>query len=454
MFSKGVTKYKLDFVNHNFTKEIFACFCCLGAKRLSTTVTERIIEVVSFLLPTLKSLNIIVDLRNMKRITNGCWQVLVGLSFLLSGTGCGPLAKSGLRTGHTISQLRLIDIYEFPSAVSFKGITIGGLSGIDYDPSKNIYYLICDDRSDIKASRFYTAEITLGQTGIDSIKFLDVVTLTDKSGRPYASLQEDPLRRADPEGIRLNKKTGELVWSNEGERTTLNGKWILINPALTVINQAGQCVDSFQLPANLQVHPTENGIRKNGGFEGLTFNDTYSSLYVCVEEPLYEDGHRAGLGDSTAWIRFVQFDVNTRKQVAQYAYKLDAIPYPASPPDAFKINGVPEILYFGENKLLVIERAFSTGRQPCTVKIYLADLSEATDVSTIPSLTTGSFRQANKKRLLNLDDLGRYIDNVEGLTFGPDLPSGNKTLLLVSDDNFSVTQKTQFFLFEVISAGM
>jgi len=43
------------------------------------------------------------------------------------------------------------------------------------------------------------------------------------------------------------------------------------------------------------------------------------------------------------------------------------------------------------------------------------------------------------------------IDNIEGMTFGPDLPNGNKTLLLVSDNNFSSLgrQISQIILMEV-----
>jgi hypothetical protein len=44
---------------------------------------------------------------------------------------------------------------------------------------------------------------------------------------------------------------------------------------------------------------------------------------------------------------------------------------------------------------------------------------------------------ATKKLLLNLDDLGIYIDNIEGVTFGPVLPNGHKTLGMVADNNFN-----------------
>ena len=39
------------------------------------------------------------------------------------------------------------------------------------------------------------------------------------------------------------------------------------------------------------------------------------------------------------------------------------------------------------------------------------------------------------------------LDNVEGITLGPKLSDGRQSVLLVSDDNFSPTQITQFFAF-------
>ncbi|MDX2939877.1 esterase-like activity of phytase family protein [Streptomyces ipomoeae] len=41
----------------------------------------------------------------------------------------------------------------------------------------------------------------------------------------------------------------------------------------------------------------------------------------------------------------------------------------------------------------------------------------------------------------------RRVDNVEGITLGPRLPDGRRTVLLVSDDNFSAVQTTQFLAF-------
>jgi hypothetical protein len=218
-----------------------------------------------------------------------------------------------------------------------------------------------------------------------------------------------------------------------------------------MINANGQYIDTFPLPANLLMHAYEKGPRQNGVLEGLSFADNYKTLYVNVEEPLYEDGPRADLKSNNAWIRIFRFDMATKQNTAQYAYKLEPIAYPATPVDAFKINGIPDILSLGNEQLLVMERSFSSGRMPCTIRLFIADLNGATDIKNNPSLIrTPVAKPVTKKLLLNLDELGIYIDNVEGATFGPDLPNGHKTLILVADNNFSIAEKTQFFLFEVI----
>ena len=59
----------------------------------------------------------------------------------------------------------------------------------------------------------------------------------------------------------------------------------------------------------------------------------------------------------------------------------------------------------------------------------------------------GSIDPVEKTLLYDLDALGIPLDNVEGMTFGPDLADGRRTLVLVSDNNFAPAQFTQFLLF-------
>jgi len=169
-----------------------------------------------------------------------------------------------------------------------------------------------------------------------------------------------------------------------------------------------------------------------------------------VEEPLYQDGPKADTEDVNPMIRILKYDLTTKKNTAQYAYKLDPVAH-AALPFTFKINGVSDILYEAKDKLLVMERSFSTGRMACTVKIFEADLSKATNIKENLSLIQNkAFVPVTKRLILNMDSLGRYVDNVEGMTFGPTLPNGHKTLVTVVDNNFLMLEETQFFVFEVI----
>lgn len=346
-------------------------------------------------------------------------------------------------------RLKFIGQYIVPHNKVFQNTTVGGLSGIDYDVKNGIYYLISDDRSDIDPARCYTAKIHFNKNGMDSVQFLSVKSLLQPSGAVYPNIIQDPYHVPDPEGIRYNQRTKQLVWSDEGERLVRNDTVLLINPSIKTITTNGNYVDSFELPANMMMKTTLNGPRRNGVFEGLSFANNFKTLFVSVEEPLYEDGPRAGLKDTSAWIRIIKYDVKTRKPLTQYGFQIDPVAYAPSPPGAFNVNGIPEILAINDHQLLVMERSFSAGRKSSTIKVYLAELNGAEDVSTHVSLTTSSFRPVQKKLLLNMDALGIHIDNVEGITFGPNLSNGKQTLIFVSDNNFSPDQVTQFLLFTI-----
>ncbi len=362
---------------------------------------------------------------------------------------CSVIRSHSSQKNIRVNTLKYLGSYVVPFNQQFKGTTIGGLSGIDYDPLSKKYYLICDDRSSINPARFYTAKINFTQRGISAVEFVNVTTLLQNNETPYPDRKNDPSHSPDPEALRYNPVIEKFVWTSEGERI-IKKEIILEAPAITLINKDGKYVDTFQLPFQMKMHATDNGLRQNGVFEGLAFANDFKTMYVSVEEPLYQDGPRAGLIDTATWIRIIKYDVASRKPIAQYAYHLDPIAHPSTPEDAFKINGIPDILSIGGEKLLVIERSFSTGILACTIRVYITDLSHASNITGTVSLEQQPpEHSASKQLLINMDDLRVYIDNIEGVTFGPDLPNGHKTLIFVSDDNFSKEQKTQFLLFEV-----
>lgn len=375
---------------------------------------------------------------------------LLALSSAILLVACTSTKKLQIGTS-SIQSIRLVAQKEIPYNLFFKNTVVGGLSSIDYDANKKLFYFICDDRSYKNPARFYTAKINFSNKNIDTIELINVQFLFQPDGTVYPNSKQNKTNTPDPEAMRYNPISKQLVWSSEGERIVKATDTVLANPSINIISTKGKFIQSFPIPANMHMQTIEKGPRQNGVFEGMTFADNYKTLFVNVEEPLYEDGPRADLIENKAFIRIAKFDVITKQNIAQYAYKLEPVAHPATPVDTFKINGVPDILWLGNNKLLVIERSFSIGIKPCTIKVFITDLSNATDVKNNPSLASNTqFIAATKKLLLNMDELGIYTDNIEGVTFGPTLPNGHKTLLFIADNNFDETEISQVLLFEIV----
>ena len=345
--------------------------------------------------------------------------------------------------------LKLISSIEIPFDEMFQNTKVGGLSGIDYDAKNNLYYLISDDRSVFNDSRFYTAKIRLLENKVEGIDFQSVTTLKNETGKVFGNWNTTPTTSADPEDIRLNPKTNTLVWSSEGARVITTDKEVLQNPALNFMDLKGDFLGNITLPENLAMQKLEKGPRNNGTLEGITFDKKYKNIYTNIEEPLFEDGNQANTSKG-GLIRLYQFNAKTKKNTAQFGYQLEPIAREPNPKGAFAVNGVSAIQYYGKNQLLVVERSYSTGTQACTVKVFLCDLKKATNVKNFNSLQNQKLELVSKKLMLNMDDLGIFIDNIEGLTFGPKLANGNPSIIFVSDNNFSDKQKTQVLVFELV----
>lgn len=348
------------------------------------------------------------------------------------------------------TELILRDVFVIPNSQRFQDTQVGGLSGIDYDPASGSYYLICDDRSALQPARYYKAMIRLAGDKIDTVIFQEKVDLLNEQGQTYPSAREVRNRTIDPEGIRYHGPSGDVFWISEGERIVNSKDTALVDPEI-LIARKGKFAGRYLTPDAVAMGTREYGARQNGAFEALTFADGFRSLWVAVEEPLYQDGPRADVEDSKAYCRFFRFDVASRDLEAQYAYDLEPVAYAPLIPSAFRVNGITDILDAGNKQLLVVERSFSTGRLPCSVKIFLAEPMSGTEVSPIRSLKAdATVKPMTKKLLLDMDSLGIHVDNVEGITWGPALPNGHRTMLMITDNNFQSFQKTQVFLFEVI----
>ena len=114
-----------------------------------------------------------------------------------------------------------------------------------------------------------------------------------------------------------------------------------------------------------------------------------------------------------------------------------------------------ELLALDDGSLLVLERSYAgeANAGPRTlnrIRIYQVSMRGATDVSSMDSLKGQDVRPVSKRLVVDLGLLPNLppvlagLDNFEGVTFDPPGTDGRRRLWLVSDDNFSNTQRTWF----------
>ena len=348
--------------------------------------------------------------------------------------------------------IRLLGEQIVPLNLPFEGTTVGGLSSIDYDPATGGYALICDDRSAINPARFYTAKFPVGAHGTGPVTFTGTHPFLRPDGTTYPPLaQNDPSapqneQTVDPEELRVDPWTGHYYWSQEGERTATT----LIDPSIREARRDGKYVRDLPIPADEKMTPTA-GPRQNLVLESLTFA-AFGALVVSEDEgPLLQDGPLATTTQGA--VSRITLQGRYGPVLAQYAYPQEPI-FATSPTGGFATTGVSSMLAVDQadpTKYLMMERAFVTGVGD-KIRIYEIDTRGATNVLNVPSLANAQFTPVKKRLLLDLADFPlSTVDNVEGMTWGPRLPGGERSLVLVSDNNFASTQVTQFIALAVPS---
>jgi len=337
----------------------------------------------------------------------------------------------------TVTQLNFLDEFVIKDSLLFKNDLIGGLSGVDY--ANGMYYFVVDDA--IKP-RFLKANISVEQQKIKSINFENSILLNDSLTSFY---KENSL---DLESIFVDETTQEINFISEG--SIKNHK----KPLVFKTNLQGQFLRNFELPLSFQ--KLEN-IQHNAVFEGSAKSFDANGFWVAMEGVLKKDGVEATFKKTVSPVRITYFDNNSGLATKQFAYQLENITKPAK--GNINLNGVTAILEYTKNKFFVVERTYQSGYGPHgnIVRIFDAHVDDqVTDVLKLETLNGHGFTPLKKRLLLDFDTLRNnltdsIVDNIEGITFGPNLKNGSKTLLLVSDDNFQKygKQLTQFILLEV-----
>lgn len=339
-------------------------------------------------------------------------------------------------------KVSLLKACETPKDIVFQGGGYGGISGVDYDPRSGLWAFISDDKSEHGPSHFFLGRLDVRPGKPCGPTLEKMVPLRREDGSLFPD-RKDGTEAADGEAIRFDPQNHDLVWSTEGDFD--HG----YPPAVRRMKADGTPIARQVVPDALTFHDGgKTGARKNATTEGLSWSVDGRSMWLSMEWPPVQDGPIPSVAEG-GLTRLTRLD-RSGKVLAQYAYRVD--PVQVASPVGVNDNGISEILTLDDHRLLVLERSAAKGtdgRYSYHIRLYVADVARAQDVSKVESLLATAVRPVDKKLVLNFDSLGIRIDNLEAMAWGPRLKDGARTLVLASDDNYDANQTNQILVLRV-----
>ncbi|RMH66020.1 MAG: esterase-like activity of phytase family protein [Cyanobacteria bacterium J003] len=345
-------------------------------------------------------------------------RLLMGLLFLCLLWGCAlPQVQAAERRFLKVG-VEFRGEVQLAVGSQWRNTEVGGLSGLTYDQRQQQFYAISDDR---QQPRFYTLEITPKAITPKGVTFLQQM-----NGEVY------PPNTADTEGIALTPE-GHLLISSEGVTATASSPWIK-----EFERNNGQTITALPIP-KYYLPNGQQGIRNNLGFEALTLSPAGDRLFVGVESALAQDV-RPNIPIYCRLLHYLRGDV-APVLLAEHLYPLD--------PSEAVFNGLVELLALDNGgHFLSLERTYSPGVGH-GIKLFEVSLAGATDtlgMATLP-VDLGPIRPVQKRLILDFKTLGIPLTNLEGMSFGPPLADGARSLYIIGDNNFDGKTPTQVLMF-------
>ena len=354
----------------------------------------------------------------------------------------GPLRLAFL---HDFNPARASAQSADPLAAAWGASALGGLSGLYYSEASRTLYGVSDNCSRGPA-RIYTFAVELGAERL-RVEPRSVLLLRD-------TRDAGVFDQCDSESLAPQPAGGFFIGTeNHDDKPDMR------LPSILRVTQAGAItgvvpVPEAFLPESAGVHA--RGTRNNQAFEGLTVSPSGRWLTAITESALLQDGPEASFEQGTL-VRLLRWDLEQGGPPEQFRYAAEPVLRPPNgAADLEGFNGVSEILSLDDQRLLVLERAYVARPHEHgtnTIRIYEATLPERPR----PAASSEAGPLLLKRLVLDLDEIlpqlepgQQTLDNFEGMTFGPRQPSGERTLLLVADDNFSEHERTVFLAFRLL----
>jgi hypothetical protein len=341
------------------------------------------------------------------------------------------------------ADFELLGYQEFSSDHKVDQQKFGGLSDVVWDSSNEKLYVVTDDRGKHGAPRFYELSMNWDKKnfGVTNIKTI-TLSYSEKETAKEFGLDSSLKKIIDIEGIAI-LPWGNFLFSTEGD---FNSRPRL-EPLLFEAKLNGTIIRNYKIPEAFLFGKTgkpKTGVQDNRAFEGLT--GAGSSYWIVNEEPLLQDRKRKLVRLQEyilpeAWVlkpgKEIEVPLSAMQKKDQEIINsiTDSAGVAGNLGVSAMMPGDPE----QSKKLLWIERApiVSISGLEFLIVLYEVDLSQSSGPANkkLVSVLSNWSKDLKSKKLM---------DNIEGICWGP-VYNGQKTIVLVSDNNFSNAQKTQIW---------
>ena len=333
----------------------------------------------------------------------------------------GPAAAAGPRGPSADPQLTFRGESTLPAGATFDGTVVGGLSSIAYDPPpRRLLRAVRRPgrrlHPDQHAARFYTLDIDVSDGTLDpgDVTVLAVTTLRGPDGQPFPPLS------LDPEGLTLTRED-RLIITSEGIAT--QG----IAPFVREFDLSGQQVAELPVPGYFDPVDSTHGVRQNLGFEAAAVAPHGQPLFVGAENALAQDGPAAttttGSNGPAAALPPRRRSSTVRSRSGCTRPRRSSRVAGVHRERAGRAAAVGQRAPAGDGAVLLGRCGQHDPHLPgrrCTGATNVAGIDDLDKVKKL--------RTVRKTLLLDLDELGLTLDNIEGMTLGPRLPDGRQSL--------------------------
>ncbi len=292
----------------------------------------------------------------------------------------------------------------------YEGLPVGGLSGLTYDASRDLYYAVADSQVGSDPARFYAPKAPLEGGRLADPLISDVTVLRDPQGKPFTGAN------LDGEGIAVTRE-GELLIASE------------VEPSILRFSLEGRFLGQLEVPQKFLVAP-EGYAKANASFESLELSPSERRLFTANEQPLLVD-------EEHRWVRLLTYQKNRGSSEFEPSHEFL---YPVE-----RGESISEIAALSEDELLVLERQ--------NRRIFRVSLDKAGAVATEGGLASSGAILLEKELVVDVDDSCPMPSDgedsfglLEGMALGPNLPGGRRALLLQSDDNFGRAKSRMMML--------